>query len=166
MTIPRKPASRSKPKAKTVPVGGQSASSHAPPATPRDAFINLEMKGERLKVISLHTLLTNKRRPDTRDAARLGDVLLPWYEKSVAKPAAKLEGVAELWLQHVPAPIARRCRLVGFHRGTLAVALDSATVRAELDAQLRGGLLRTLQQESRGSIYRVKTSINSQTTDS
>jgi hypothetical protein len=129
---------------KTAPAG------NVPPLT------NLEMKGDRLKVFSLHTLLTNKRRRDTRDAARLGDVLLPWYDQTVAKPAAKLEGIAELWQEHVPAGIVARSRLVGFHRGTLTVAVDSTTVRAELDMRLRGGLLRTMQAASKGSLYRIK----------
>jgi Dna[CI] antecedent, DciA len=120
------------------------------------AISNLEMKGERLKVFSLQTLLTNKQRRETRDAARLGDVLIPWYESTVSKPAAKLEGIAELWQEHVPTTIAQRSRLVGFHRGTLTVSLDSTTVRAELDTQLRSGLLRTLQSASRGALYRVK----------
>jgi len=120
---------------------------------------NLAPVGERQKVISLHTLLTNKKRPETRDAARLGDVLLPWFEKTVAKPAAKLEGVAELWQEHVPANILRHCRLVGFVKGTLTVALDSTTVRAELETRLRSGLLRMLQTESRGALFRVKTNV-------
>jgi hypothetical protein len=128
----------------------------APPGT---SITNLEMDGDRLKVFSLHTLLTNKRRRETREAARLGDVLLPWYEQTVARPAAKLEGIAELWQQFVPAGIVRRSRLVGFYRGTLTVALDSATVRAELDARLRGGLLRSMQAASKGSLYRIKTCV-------
>jgi hypothetical protein len=123
----------------------------------RTDISNLELLGAKLEVISLHTLLANKKRPNTRDAARLGDVLLPWYERTVAKPAAKLEGVVELWQEHVPANIVKRSRLVGFHRGTLSVALDSATVRAELETQLRSGLLRVLQNTSKGAIYRVKT---------
>jgi hypothetical protein len=120
---------------------------------------NLEMDGDRLKMYSLRTLLTNKRRPDTRDAARLGDVLLPWYEQAVVKPAAKLHGLVEVWQEHVPAAIVKRSRLLGFHRGTLTVALDSSTVRAELDVRLRGGLLRTMQVASKGSLYRIKTCV-------
>jgi hypothetical protein len=121
---------------------------------------NLAPVGERQKVISLHMLLTNKKRPQTRDAARLGDVLLPWFEKTVARPAAKLGIVAELWQEQVPAKILQRCRLVGFERGTLTVALDSATVRAELEAKLRSGLLRVLQTGSRGALFRVKTYVD------
>jgi hypothetical protein len=119
------------------------------------------MEGDRLKVYSLQTLLTNKRSRETRDVAKLGDVLIPWFEKTVSKPAEKLEGIAEVWQQHVPATLARRSRLLGFHRGTLTVALDSATVRAELETLLRSGLLRTLQAASRGALFRVKTSIDS-----
>jgi hypothetical protein len=115
------------------------------------------MAGDRLKVYSLQNLLTNKRNRDTRDAARLGDVLIPWFEKSVSKPADKLDGITEAWQKLVPAPLASRSRLVGLHRGTLTVALDSAPVRAQLDGLLRGGLLRQLQNESRGSVFRVKT---------
>jgi len=126
---------------------------------PEVSVVNVEPVGERQKVISLHTLLTNKKRRETRDAARLGDVLLPWFEKTIAKPAAKLEGIAELWQEHVPANILQRCRLVGFYRGTLTVALDSATVRAELETRLRSGLLRVLQTESKGALFRVKTSV-------
>lgn len=121
--------------------------------------LNLEMKGDRLKVFSLQTLLTNKRNKETRDVARLGDVLIPWYEKTVSKPAAKLEGISELWEALVPPELLQRTRLVGFHRGTLTVALDSAPVRAQLDVLLRGGLLRKLQTESRGTLYRVKAMV-------
>jgi hypothetical protein len=126
--------------------------------------VNLEMEGDRLKVFSLRTLLTNKRRPETRDVARLGDVLLPWYEQTVAKSAAKLEGIVELWREQVPTEIAEHSRLIGFHRGTLSIALDSATVRAELDLALRAGLLRKLQKTSRGALFRVKTCVEGHTT--
>lgn len=121
---------------------------------------NLELLGERLEVVSLQTLLTNKKRPDTRDAARLGDVLLPWFERTVARPAARMEGVAELWQLHVSANIVKHSRLAGFLKGTLTVALDSATVRAELETRLRSGLLRVLQTESKGALFRVKTMVD------
>jgi hypothetical protein len=130
------------------------------PATPPDAAIaNLETAGDRLKIYSLQNLLTNKRNPETRDAARLGDVLLPWFEKSVNRPADKLDGIAEAWQKLVPTALVDRSRLLGLHRGTLTVALDSAPVRAQLDGLLRGGLLRQLQTESRGALYRIKTCV-------
>ncbi|HVT79368.1 MAG TPA: DciA family protein [Phycisphaerae bacterium] len=127
------------------------------PAARKKQASNLELIGDSLDVVSLRKLLTNKRDVRTRDAARLGDVLLPWYEKTVAKPAAKLEGIAEAWQEHVPANIVKRSRLVGFERGTLKVSLESTTVRAELDAHLRAGLLRTLQAATRNALFRVKT---------
>jgi predicted nucleic acid-binding Zn ribbon protein len=129
-------------------------------ATPDADAANLKLLGERLEVVSLHTLLTNKKRPETRDAAKLGDVLLPWYEKTVARPAAKLEGVAELWQQLVPAKIVKRSRLTGFQKGTLTVSLDSSAALAELELQLRSGLLRALQTASKGAVFRVKTCVN------
>jgi hypothetical protein len=117
------------------------------------------MVGDRLKIYSLQNLLTNKRSPETRDVARLGDVLLPWFERSVSRPGDKLDGVSDLWQKLVPRGLVDRSRLLGLHRGTLSVALDSAPVRAELDGLLRGGLLRELQVHSRGAVYRVKTSV-------
>jgi hypothetical protein len=149
----------------TKKAAARKGSSSAPGASAapigKESLNNLEMKGDRLKVFSLQTLLTNKKSRETREVARLGDVLLPWYEKTVTKPAEKLSGIAELWQEHVPAAIVERSRLIGFLKGTLTVALDSATVRAELEGQLRGGLLRKLQVESRGAVYRVKTQIES-----
>lgn len=129
------------------------------PRLPAAPVTNLETKGDQLKVYSLHALLTNKRNPETRGAARLGDVLIPWFEKTIAKPAAKLEGIHDLWQEHIPARIVSRSRLLGFHRGTLTVSVESATARAELDSQLRGGLLTVLQKASRGALYRIKTCV-------
>jgi hypothetical protein len=123
------------------------------------ALKNLEMAGDHLKIYSLQTLLTNKRSPETRATARLGDVLLPWFDKVIHKPAEKLDGVTELWQSLVPVNLKDRSRLLGLVKGVLSVALDSATVRAELDARLRAGLLRQLQTESRGIVFRVKTCV-------
>jgi hypothetical protein len=130
-----------------------------PSQKPPREVVNLEMEGDRLKVFTLQTLLTNKKNPETRDTARLGDVLLPWFEKVVHKPAEKLDGIAELWQTHVPANLKSRSQLVGFAKGVLTVALDSATIRAELDARLRAGLLRQLQTDSKGLIFKVKTCV-------
>jgi hypothetical protein len=131
----------------------------ADPPISSDRSDNLEIRGDRLKVYSLQTLLTNKRNKETRDTARLGEVLLPWFEKVVEKPAEKLDGVLELWLSLVPTNLKERARLIGFAKGTLSVALDSATMRAELDVKLRQGLLRQLQTASKGAIFRVKTAV-------
>ena len=120
---------------------------------------NLEMEGDRLKIYSLQTLLTNKKSPETRALAKLGDVLLPWYEKTVEKPAQKMGDVSDFWQSLAPPKWRDKCRLLGLHRGVLTIALDSAAMRAELDACLRGGLLRELQSRSKGAVYRVKTCV-------
>jgi hypothetical protein len=123
------------------------------------AIANVEPVAGVREVYSLQRLLTNKANPRTRDAAKLGDVLLPWFEKVVAKPGEKLEGVTELWQALVPERMLKRTRLLGLNKGTLSVGVDSAPMRAELDGQLRGGMLRQLQTESRGAVYRVKTCV-------
>ena len=142
------------PRRKKTSIPGPSKS--APPASD---VVNLEMRGDRLKVFSLQTLLTNKRSKETRDTAKLGEVLLPWFEKMVEKPAEKLDGVLDLWLSLAPANLKERARLTSFVRGTLTIAVESSTLRAELDANLRQGLLRQLQTASKGAIYRVKTAV-------
>ncbi len=143
----------------TGPKSAATRSSASPPAVAPENISNLEMRGDRLKVFTLQTLLTNKRSKETRDTAKLGEVLLPWFEKMVEKPAEKLDGVLELWLSLAPANLKERARLLTFQRGTLTIAVDSSTLRAELDARLREGLLRQLQTASRGAIFRVKTSV-------
>ena len=148
MPTPRKKKAATPPGPSPRPAG-------AAPHAASHAIDNLEHAGDRLKVYSLHNLLTNKRNRDTRDAARLGDVLLPWFEKSVARPATKLDGITEAWQRLVPAPLADHSRLVGLHKGPLTVALNSAPLRAQLDALLRAGLLRQLQTDSRGVIFRI-----------
>ena len=150
MPAPRKKRSPSFPA--RPPVQGK-------PKAPTTSADNLEMAGDRLKVYSLQTLLTNKRSPETRATARLGDVLLPWYEQVVAKPAEKLGPLIQLWQSLAPSNLVSRSRILGFSRGTLTVALDSSTVRAEMEACLRGGLLRHLQSSSRGTIFKVKTCV-------
>ncbi len=127
---------------------------------PAPAITNLETIGDQLKIYSLRNLLQNKRDFRTTPPARLGNVLQPWFEKHVQKPAHQLGPITEIWVASLPAKILDRSRLVAFHRGTLTVSLDSAPVRAELDALLRQGLLQRLQTLSRGAIYRVKTAVN------
>jgi hypothetical protein len=126
---------------------------------PAESLDNLQMRGDRLKVYSLQTLLTNKRSKETRETAKLGEVLLPWFEKMVNKPAQKLDGVLELWIALAPTNLKDRSRLIGFTKGTLTIALESTTTRSELDARLRSGLLHQLQTGSKGAIYRVKTCV-------
>lgn len=121
---------------------------------------NVEMVGDKVKVYSLQHLLHNKRDFKRREASKLGEVIGPWFEKEVARPGKQLAGVWELWVAEVPAAIVAESRLAGMLRGTLSVQVSSAPVRAELDSLLRRGLLRRLQELSRGVIYRVKTLVD------
>jgi len=91
----------------------------------------------------------------------LCEVAAKLFEKEVAKPGKALDGVIDLWLEHVPKELQDSTRLVGFSRGTLSVAVTSSAMRAELDGLLRAGLLRTLQTASHGTIFRIKTSVQS-----
>lgn len=125
------------------------------PADP--SLANLETQGEKLKIYSLDHLLKNKRPRSARAPANLADILIPWFEKTIERPAAKLAGVTELWIAHAPKNLAPHTRLVSLIKGTLLVSADNAVVRAELDGALRRGLTKLLQIESRGLIYRVKT---------
>ncbi|MCL2647848.1 MAG: DciA family protein [Phycisphaerales bacterium] len=136
--------------------GGETLAKHSRPK--KSDLANLEMQGDRLKVFSLHNLLTNKKSPETRATARLGDVLLPWFEK-VVKTSDKMGQIAEIWQNLVPISLQNRSRLIRFSRGVLSVALDSAAARAELEARLRSGLLRQLQTESHGTLFRIKTCV-------
>ena len=79
MAGPQKSAKRGGEKKGASPPAGGAGNGASPP----EVINNLEMKGDRLKVFSLQTLLTNKRSRETREVARLGEVLLPWYEKTV-----------------------------------------------------------------------------------
>lgn len=142
---------KKKPKAKA------DASAPAAPVNVR----NLETTGEALKVYSLQNLLRNKRSSKLVAPTNLCDVAKKLFDKEVAKPGKALDGVIDLWLNHVPKELQNSTRLVGLARGTLSVSVTSAVVRAELEGLLRSGLLRTLQTASNGTIFRIKTSVQS-----
>lgn len=134
------------------------------PAAPTNVG-NLEAKGDALKVYSLQNLLRNKRSSKLVPTRNLCEVATKLFEKEVAKPGKALDGVIDLWLKHVPEELQNSTRLVGLNRGTLTVAVNSSVMRAELDGLLRAGLLRTLQAASNGTIFRIKTSVQSSIPD-
>jgi hypothetical protein len=142
---------KKKPKAK--------AENSAPPAPTN--VTNLETRGDALKVYSLQNLLRNKRTSKLVPTRNLCEVAKKLFEKEVAKPGKSLDGVIDLWIKNVPPELQDGCRLVGLARGTLTVAVRSSALRAELDGLLRSGLLRTLQSGSNGTIFRIKTSVQS-----
>jgi len=124
-------------------------------------LVPVEVKGQSHQLYVLQKLLTTKR-GQARPAklSGLGDILVPWYQKTIAKPGAKLGGITEIWEQMVPKHIADHARLIAFQRGTLSVALENATVRNELEYILRQGLLRQMQTLTKGAVFRIKTSID------
>lgn len=127
------------------------------PPAPDPALANLETDGEQLKIYSLARLLEHKTSGRKKTPSTLAEVLVPWFEKHVAKPSAKLGMVSDIWASLVPPALVEHTRLVNLQRGTLTVALSNATARAELDGMLRRGLQRKLQELSKGQVYRVKT---------
>ncbi len=128
---------------------------------PSPELIPVKVQGHPPQLYMLQQLLTHKR--NTKKSTRLaglGDILVPWFDKTIDKPNQKLEGLGEIWDQLIPPPIAQHARLIGFHRGTLTVGLTNATVRNEFEYLLRQGLLRKLQTASKGAIFKIKTSID------
>ena len=123
-------------------------------------IVNLEMIGDKVKVYSLQNLLRAKRSFKRVDPPSLGEVLQPWFDRQIQKPGEKLEGIMELWLKLLPAPLADRTKLAGLNRGTLLVHVASSPVRSELDSLLRQGLLHQLQTLTKGAVFKVKTSVD------
>ena len=121
---------------------------------------NLEMVGEKLKVYSLRNLLAAKRTFKVREATKLSDVLEPWFAKTIEAPGRKLGPLTDLWMQLVPGEIQEYCRIAGLQRSTLLIQVASAPARAHLETLLRQGLLKRLQIQSKGTIFRVKTTID------
>ena len=133
-------------------------------ATTSPELVPVKVTGQSHQLYMLQQLISHKRGTRKRASlSGLGDILVPWYQKNVDQPGQKLAGIIELWAELVPERLATQTRLVGFVRGTLSVAVDHATARTELDYLLRQSLLRQLQTGSKGTIFRVKTSIDGST---
>jgi hypothetical protein len=135
----------------------------SPKPTPsaKSELVPVQIKGQSHQLYLLQKLLNNKRA--TKHPARLtglGDILNPWFDKTIQKPSEKLDCVADLWLQLVPKKLADHSRIIAFHRGVLTVALEHATLKAELDGLMRQGLERKIQTASKGAVFRIKTSID------
>ena len=128
-----------------------------PPHPPLPIF---EMRGDQLKVFTLHTLLTNKKRKETSRRRPPGGCPSSLVRKNRCQARRQARRHRRTLAKPRPRTAwsaARVCWASTVAR--LLVALDSTTVRAELDAQLRGGLLQKLQTESRGALFRVKTTV-------
>jgi hypothetical protein len=72
---------------------------------------------------------------------------------------SKLGRLIDLWQQLVPAKLADRTSLVGFHGGVLTVEVDSASTAFQIDRLLRSGLTDELRRRFNGTLSRVRTRI-------
>ena len=97
---------------------------------------------------------------DAHAAVRLGDFLPQWIEKNILRPGSILNTITDLWLQLVPPHLLIQTSFSGLAHRVLTVYTSSATAKMELDAMLRQGLFRQVQTASRGTIARVRTTVN------
>ena len=97
---------------------------------------------------------------DAHAAVRLGDFLPQWIEKNILRPGSILNTITDLWLQLVPPHLLIQTSFAGLAHRVLTVYTSSATAKMELDAMLRQGLFRQVQTASRGTIARVRTTVN------
>lgn len=74
----------------------------------------------------------------------LGPELISFFKTSVQRRQTKLEKIAHVWSQLVPALINEHCALEGLTRGTLTVLVDTASHLYELKQLLLSGLERQL----------------------
>lgn len=144
----------------TPPIKGSTSKAKViPPTTGENNLTNVETVGDKLKVYSLRNLLQAKRTFKVREPSNLADVLEPWFAKNVEKPGQKLGPITDIWMALVPPEIQDQCRIAGLNRSTLLIQVSNAPARAHLEGLLRQGLLKQLQIQSKGTVYRIKTSI-------
>jgi len=93
----------------------------------------------------------------SRDAAIQN--MLGAQAEHAQRQAKKFGKIADLWQQIVPERLAAESIIESFHRGVLTVGVPSASVRFNLDEQLRAGLLDRLRRAYPGSLHRVKVRI-------
>ena len=106
---------------------------------------------DRARLAGFEQLRQRRRRaePD-RSLAFLAEA----FQRDVARPHRQLGGLATLWAELVPAPLAAHTRLESLKRGTLTVAVHSSAHHYELDRLLREGLQRELVVRHRGPAFR------------
>ncbi len=70
----------------------------------------------------------------------LGQEMIDFFKRSVAKRQTKLEKLAECWGQLVPQFLSEHCALESLTRGTLTVMVDSSSHLYELKQLLLAGI--------------------------
>lgn len=101
------------------------------------------MKPRRASTDELSRLACVKARPAPATDP-LGPELISFFKTSVQRRQTKLEKIADVWSQLVPALINEHCALEGLTRGTLTVLVDTASHLYELKQLLLSGLERQL----------------------
>jgi len=96
-----------------------------------------------------------QRQLDDRSAL-LGLPLAGVMNQTLAKRVRQLSRLAEIWDEVVPGPIREHTALESFHRGVLAVIVDSASHRFQLQTLLTGGLMREIQARFPGTLERIR----------
>ena len=71
----------------------------------------------------------------------------------------RLGQLIDLWQQLLPAQVASRTVLAGIRNGVLLVKVDSSATAFEVDRLLRGGVAAELRTRYRGTLLRVKTTV-------
>src|SRR5580658_3303964 len=84
--------------------------------------------------------LARFKRHDAALASALGPELIGFYKHSVEKCQAKFGKIAACWSRLVPSTLAEHCAMESFSRGSLTVAVDSASHLYELRQLLLAGL--------------------------
>lgn len=89
--------------------------------------------------------------------AMLGPEMIAFFKGSVQKRQTKFVKIADAWGKLVPVTLADHCALESFHRGTLAVMVDSASHLYELKQLLLAGLQQQLLLACRSAGLRKVT---------
>lgn len=82
-----------------------------------------------------------------------------WFDRQVARPFQKLQGLAEVWEAIIPEHIAGHTRLVSLQRGVLHVQVTDSASLYELDRLLRGGAQQRLTTSFKGTLRKVKLTV-------
>lgn len=103
----------------------------------------------------LRNVWRNRHRPDR--ISPLSQPLARLVKYTLARRVRQLGRLAVVWDECIPAFLAEHSALVGFSRGTLTVAVDSAPHRYQLHQLLQNGLLEAIRERFRsGALNRVK----------
>lgn len=88
--------------------------------------------------------------------APLSQPLAVFMKHKLAKRVKQLSKLAEVWDEVIPEEIAEHTALDSFNRGTLAVVVDSAPHRFQLNLLLAGGVKKEIQKRFAGTLNKIR----------